>query len=377
MIVAFVLAVVPALGGIWIFKWILPSERRLPIVLSGGSGVGIGIFLMVQMALLRFVPVQAAVVVVHVLASPLAILTLIDLKRRGFTWDISRGWTVLGLGLLSLVMIGTIANFSAGVWTSASNENLVVRMAMAAHMARSAWPPMDPYAPEFERLYRYTGQAWVAALMRVSGGGLFEATLAVTLVSIWATVAGIFATVSLMRNYLARLMGSAGFVMAAHSNFLGLWKAPFGEFTPSRAAAVSWLDRGLIQGFTGSHGFALVPGNDVTLVVALAAAFGGTVLVAALITPGSRWVGCMVGAALSFGSMAVASEHTLPVVLGVLGFVVLALLGRRRAASAAIVAGIAVLGRYCRCFLRECCRRWCLAVTPGRKRRLGSLQRIS
>lgn len=344
MIVAFVLAVVPALGGIWIFKWILPSERRLPIVLSGGAGVGVGIFLMVQMALLRFVPVQAAVVVVHLLALPLAILTLIELKKRGFTWDISRGWTVLGLGLLSLVIIGTIANFSAGVWTSASNENLVVRMAMAAHMARSPWPPMDPYAPEFERLYRYTGQAWVAALMRVSGGGLFEATLAVTLVSIWAIVAGIFATVSLMRNYLAGLMGAAGFVMAAHSNFLGLWKAPFGEFTPSRAAAVSWLDRGLIQGFTGSHGFALVPGNDVTLMVALAAAFGGALLVAAMITPGSRWVGCMVGAALSFGSMAAASEHTLPVVLGVLGFVVLALLGRRRAASAAIVAGIAVLG---------------------------------
>jgi hypothetical protein len=203
------------------------------------------------------VPVQAAVV--HLLVLPLAILTLIDLKRRGFTWDISRGWTVLGLGLFSLVMIGSIANFSAGVWTSASNENLVVRMAMAAHMARSAWPPMDPYAPEIERLYRYTGQAWVAALMRVSGGGLFEATLAVTLVSIWAIVAGIFATVSLMRNYLAGLMGAAGFVMAAHSNFPGLWKTPFGEFTPSRAAAVSWLDRGLIQGFTGSHGFALVP----------------------------------------------------------------------------------------------------------------------
>ena len=207
---SFILVAAPGLAGIRILMWLLPGERRLPILLTGGLGVGIGLFLMVQMALLRFAPVQATAVGVHLLMLPPAILAVVSLARGGFTWGVPRGWAVAAAGLLSLITIGAIANFSAGVWTDASNENLTVRMAMAAHMARGDWPPMDPYAPEFERLYRYAAQAWVAALMRLSGAGLFEATLAVTIASVWATVGGIFATVGLLRNYLGRADGSRG-----------------------------------------------------------------------------------------------------------------------------------------------------------------------
>ena len=122
----------------------------------------------------------------------LAIWAIIELPRNNLIWDISHSWTILGLAVLGIVVTGAAINFSAGVWNGATHENLVVRMAMTAHMAAGDWPPEDPYAPGTERLYRYTAQAWGASLIRISGIGLFEAVLAITTTSTIALFVTIF-----------------------------------------------------------------------------------------------------------------------------------------------------------------------------------------
>jgi hypothetical protein len=315
LIVAFSLAGIPWLAGIRLTRWLVPNESRIAIIIGAGSGLGIGLFLMTLMIALRFLPPEIAIIATYIIFLILAIWAIIELPRNNLIWDISHSWTILGLAVLGIVATGAAINFSAGVWNGATHENLVVRMAMTAHMAAGDWPPEDPYAPGTERLYRYTAQAWGASLIRISGIGLFEAVLAITTTSTIALFVTIFATLASLRTYFVGLLSAIGFAAAAHSSFLGLWKAPIGEFSASRAEILAGLDRELVQGFTGSHGFALLPGNDFTNVVAIAAGFGGAFLtVHALRQTTGGWLVVLV-AATCFASMAASAEQTIPIAM--------------------------------------------------------------
>ncbi len=344
LILAFVLAGVPWLAGLRLVMWLAPGESRLPILLGAGGGVGIGAFLMTLMILLRFLPVEGAVRGVFIVCAALAIWAAVELRRRRPGWDISSGWSILVFGLLGVVVVGAAMNFASGVWNGATHENLAVRMAMTAHMAAGDWPPADPYAPGVERLYRYTAQAWGASVMRIGGVGLFEAVLAITITSVVAIFGGIFATVASLRNYLFGLFAAAGFVTAAHASFLGLWKAPIGEYSASRGEILAGLDRELVQGFTGSHGFALLPGNDFTNVVAIAAGFGGAFLTVQLVRGSSARIPLAALAAVCFGAMAAAAEQTLPIALATLVTLALGCAVRRIWRAALTVALVAAAG---------------------------------
>ncbi len=344
LILAFVLAGLPWLAGLRLVVWLVPGESRLPILLGAGGGVGIGAFLLALMTSLRLLPVEVVVRGVFILSVALAIWATTELRRRRLRWDISSGWSVLVFGFLGVVVVGATMNFASGVWNGATHENLAVRMAMTAHMASGDWPPADPYAPGVERLYRYTAQAWGASVMRIGGVGLFEAVLAITITSVVAIFGAIFATVASLRNYLFGLFAAAGFVTAAHASFLGLWKAPFGEYSVSRGEILAGLDRELVQGFTGSHGFALLPGNDFTNVVAIAAGFGGAFLTVQLLRGASTRILLAALAAVCFGAMAAAAEQTLPIALAILMMLAPGYAVRGDWRAALTVALIAVTG---------------------------------
>ncbi len=343
-ILAFVLAGLPWLAGIRLVMWLVPGESRLPILLGAGGGIGIGAFLLALMTFLRFLPVEVAVWAVFVLCLALAVWAVADLRRRRLTSDISTGWSFLVFGFLGLVIVGAAMNFASGVWNGATHENLAVRMAMTAHMAAGGWPPDDPYAPGVERLYRYTAQAWAASIMRIADVSLFEAVLAVTVTSVVAIFGGAFATLASLRNYLSGFLAAGGFVSAAHAGFLGLWKAPVGEFSVSRAEILAGLDRELVQGFTGSHGFALLPGNDFTNVVAIAAGFGGAFLTVRFLRGSTASLAVGAVAAVCFGAMAAAAEQTLPIALTTLVLLSLGYAVRRDWRTALRAALLAVAG---------------------------------
>ena len=344
IVVAFLLVAIPWIAGLRLVIWFAPKERRLPVLLGAAGGVGIGFFLMTLMALLRTVPVEWAVGMTFVAYSLLAVWAVVVVWQRDLTWDVSRGWTVLAIGLVSLMATGAAIHFASGIWNGATHENLVVRMAMTSQMARADWPPGDPYAPDFERLYRYTGQAWGAAVMRAGGVGLFEAILAITLVSFTAVVGAIFATVAAMRGYAAGFLGMVGFVTAAHANFLGIWKAPIGEYTVSRGEILAGLDRELIQGFTGSHGFFIVPGNDFTSLVGLAAGFGAAFLAVRFVRDRPTRFAAGGGAAVCLGAMGATGEHFLPIAVAGFGLTVAGFAGLRRWRSALMLAVVTVFG---------------------------------
>ncbi len=335
---------IPWVAGLRLVTWFAPKETRLPVLLGAAGGVGIGFFLLTLMALLRLVPVEWAVGMTFATYSLLAVWAVIAIWQRDLTWDVSRDWTVLAVGLVSLMAVGAAIHFASGIWNGATHENLVVRMAMTSHMARGDWPPGDPYAPDFERLYRYTGQAWGAAVMRVGGVGLFEAILAITMVSFLAVVGAIFATVASMRNYGAGFLGTVGFVTAAHANFLGIWKAPIGEYTVSRGEILAGLDRELIQGFVGSHGFFIVPGNDFTSLVGLAAGFGAAFLAVRLIRDGPARLVAGGGAAVCLGAMGATGEHFLPIAVAGFGLTVAGFAGLRQWRVALSLALVTALG---------------------------------
>ena len=64
---AFAAALIPVAGGIAVNAWLRPSERRWPVLVGGGAALGLGLMVFAQMALLRVLPIQAAVIVTYVL----------------------------------------------------------------------------------------------------------------------------------------------------------------------------------------------------------------------------------------------------------------------------------------------------------------------
>ena len=232
---ALILALAPALAGVRVAAWILPRERRLPVLLGGGAALGVGMMLFALMALLKVMPIAAAVIVAHSAFGLLAILGVAAVATRRFEWDVPKWRTVLGVALPALIFIGAGVDLASSVWNSSTFENLTVRMAMASHIARSAWRVMDVYAPDHVRLYRYASQVWVASIVRLGGVGLYEANLATVSISVLAIFGGFFAALARARSYLAGLLGGELFLTAGPANFTAFWRALYGLPTLSGA----------------------------------------------------------------------------------------------------------------------------------------------
>lgn len=305
-------------AGVGIVAWLLPQERRLPIVLGGGVAVGHALSIFVLMALLRLLPIGIAVPVVFLLALPPAAFAILSLRRRPYVWGISFGWTVLALSLLTLISVGAVVDLAASVWNGSTHENLVVRMAMAAHAAESPWPVMDPYSPDHQRLYRHAAQVWTAAIMRISGAGLYSASVVTVLASVLAIAGGLFAAVARLRSYLAGFLGASLFLTATPANFLGVWKTPFGSLSTSKAYGLATVKRELAQGYVLGHGLALAPGNDFTLMVGLGAGSGAVFLASTLVDPTTRRRTGILVAAMALAAAAAAAEQILPVAVATL-----------------------------------------------------------
>ncbi len=340
---AFAAALIPVAGGIAVNAWLRPAERRWPVLVGGGAALGLGLMVFAQMALLRVLPIQAAVIATYVLFGLIGAAGLIRLRRRRPEWGVGGAWTLAGLSVLALISVGAGADLAASVWHGSTHENLVVRMAMTGHIARGEWPVADPYSPDYVRLYRHAAQVWTASVMRISGADLFAATLATVIVAVWAIAGGLFAAGAVLRGYLGGLLGSAFFFMAGHANALGAWKTPFGALGPSRAHGLATVDRAIDQGFVLGHSFGLQPGNDFTVVVAAACGAGGAYLAAA--TPGADRRRLMIvgAAAICFASMAAAAEHLLPVVIAGVAAAAVVFLISGRVRSAGWMLAVAAL----------------------------------
>ena len=275
-------ALLPMLAGCGITAWLLPNERRLPIVIGGGLAIGHALSIFILITLLRVLSIDTAVTLVFVIAVPPAIYAIVALRQHAYIWDIQLAWTILAFSILALISVGTVVDLSASVWNGSTHENLAVRMAMAAHAAESSWPVMDPYSPDHQRLYRHAAQVWTAALMRASGAGLYPATVITVLASIYAIAGGLFAALSQFRSYKAGLLGSILFLTAGPANFLGIWKAPFDSLSTSIAYGLTTVKRDIAEGYVLGHGLILAPGNDYTVVVGLSAASGAAFLTSTL-----------------------------------------------------------------------------------------------
>ena len=311
-------ALLPGIGGAGLVAWLLPGERRLPVILGGGLAAGNALVIFALMALLRVIPMPLAVLLVFAATLPGAAYFGLRVRRGGYVWNVATGWTVLGLSALGLVSAAAVVDLSSSVWNGATHENLVVRMAMAAHGARGDWPVMDPYSPDHQRLYRHAAQAWTSGLMRISGAGLYPATVVVVVGAVWGIAGGLFAALARLRTYLAGFLGAALFMMAAPANFLGIWKSPFASLSDSRAYGLALVKREILQGYLLGHGFALAPGNDFTMVVGLGAGAGAAFLATALTDSRARRRTAVVLAAMALAAAGAAAEQVLPVIAAVL-----------------------------------------------------------
>ena len=307
------LALLPMLAGCGITAWLLPNERRLPIIVGGGLAIGHALSIFVLITLLRVLSIDTVVTLVFVIAVPPAIYAIVALRNHAYLWDIHLGWSILALSILGLISVGTVVDLGASVWTGSTHENLAVRMAMAAHAAESSWPVMDPYSPDHQRLYRHAAQVWTAALMRASGAGLYPATVITVLASICAIAGGLFAALSQFRSYISGLFGSVLFLTAGPANFLGIWKAPFDSLSTSIAYGLATVKRDIAEGYVLGHGLILAPGNDYTVIVGLSAASGAVFLTSTLGNSANRRRVGVLLAAMTLATAGAVAEQIFPV----------------------------------------------------------------
>ena len=175
--------------------------------------------------------------------------------------------------------------------------------------------------------------------MRISGAGLYPATVVVVVGSVWGIAGGLFAALARLRTYLAGFLGAALFMTAAPANFLGVWKSPFASLSDSRAYGLALVKREILQGYVLGHGFALAPGNDFTMVVGLGVGAGAAFLATALADSRARRRTVMVLAAMALAAAGAAAEQVLPVVAAMFLAVATGLAIRRRWAPALALAG--------------------------------------
>ena len=72
-------ALVPLLSGFGLVSWLIPTERRLPILIGGGLAVGQGLSIFILMSMLHLLPMKFAVISVFVVCTPPAVFAITTL----------------------------------------------------------------------------------------------------------------------------------------------------------------------------------------------------------------------------------------------------------------------------------------------------------
>ena len=334
----------PCAAGVQLARWLLPRERRLLVVGGMGSGLGVGLATFGIAALVQFVPLLVAAVVVNSASALLAVSLIWQWRRDPLRLDLGR-WTWLVGALLLLVLFITGVEFVSSIWHANTDENLLIRLGLAAHFAAGNWPPANPWEPDTLFFYRFGGQLWTAATAVLGAADVFAAGLAVTLVSLLALLWGVAAAVTLLSDRSTGLLAALLVAVAGPQNFLALPNAPFGELTASTAQTLMDMGPGRLQtGYALSESLQQLVPFSYIVIVGLAAAAGVGALAAALAGRHARPFSSLLVGSVVFAGMSITAEHLFLVLAATLGLVALVLLATRRSDSAAAMLGLVVAG---------------------------------
>ena len=59
-------ALIPLLAGFGLVSWLIPTERRLPVLIGGGLAVGQGLSIFILMSMLHLLPMNFAVILANI-----------------------------------------------------------------------------------------------------------------------------------------------------------------------------------------------------------------------------------------------------------------------------------------------------------------------